>query len=97
MIRAEVSTNRVKITGHAGYGTQGNDLICAAVSMLWYAMIVKLEKEKILFQEMEEEGYCEMWLMQGSNIITEIVIDTISCGLEILEQNYPQNIFVKKL
>ena len=97
MIQVEISTDRVKIVGHAGCGTVGNDLVCAAVSMLWYTLIGKLEKDNVTFRYVEDEGYCEMWMKQKDNKDVGIVLDTIMCGLDLLQQNYPKNIFVKKL
>lgn len=96
MIIAEITNNKVLLKGHAEYAEYGKDVICAAVSMLWYAVTEKLEKEEIDFSMKEEDGYSEL-IVKTANQMTEIVLDVMRCGVELLAENYPNNIFLKKV
>ena len=39
MIRVRFEENRLTVCGHAGYAARGEDIVCAAVSALVYALI----------------------------------------------------------
>ena len=46
MIRVRFEENRLTVCGHAGYATRGEDIVCAAASMLAYTagyMLVQAE------------------------------------------------------
>lgn len=42
MINIEYDSRHLTITGHAGYDEPGKDIVCAAVSALWYSLIAKM-------------------------------------------------------
>lgn len=44
MIAVQISPNSLKIEGHAGYAKKGNDIICAAVSVLAQNLVNSLEE-----------------------------------------------------
>lgn len=95
MIEVVITKNRVCLQGHAGYAELGKDIVCAAASVLWYAVTEKLEKDKVDFRMHEESGYAEL-VIQKPNDTTETVLDTMKCGIKLLEENYPGKIFLKK-
>ena len=43
MIRAVLTPRRLTVTGHADYAPHGQDIVCAAVSALVYALMAALE------------------------------------------------------
>ena len=44
MIRVRFEENRLTVCGHAGYAARGEDIVCAAVSALVYALIGDLQE-----------------------------------------------------
>lgn len=92
--------HNIQITGHAGYGEYGQDIVCAAVSMLTYTLIMALDKipsSKISKKYNAASGY--------TSCITESLVDdpeleqrvkviheTILGGLEMLADQYPEHV-----
>lgn len=95
MITVEIGKKKLKITGHAGCGKSGNDIVCAAVSSLWYTAIGKMMEEKVRFEDKEEIGKCELQILEDSEVAGAI-LDVIRCGLEMIQMNYPKKISLKK-
>lgn len=67
MIKAYIarSNNKIrgiKVTGHAGYKKSGQDIVCAAVSVLTFGLIssleeiLKLRKDKLKYKVDQDEG-----------------------------------------
>ena len=95
MIEVAITQNRVCMQGHARYAEHGKDVVCAAASILWYAVTEKLEKDKINHKMFEKDGYAEL-VIQKPNETTATVLDTMKCGIKLLAENYPEKIFLKK-
>ena len=60
---------RFQLSGHAGFAPAGEDIVCAAVSMLVINTINSIEeftKDKIHCQA-EESGWIEAWFEMGKN------------------------------
>lgn len=88
----------ITIHGHAGY-RPGNDIVCAAVSMLTYTLAQVLK-------DMQEEGKldCEITLDCGNAEFLiypwngeelETVLQVIKTGFELLVHKYPCNVHLK--
>ena len=100
MTKATMYWNRMRleVSGHAGGGTKGNDLICAGISALISALIGSL-------QEAEQRGRCDMdydekdgearvWADPIMGCSNEIRAYFKMCmkGLRMMEQQYPENV-----
>lgn len=44
MTKIDISSKEIRISGHSGYGTYGNDIVCAAISTLSEATYNYLKK-----------------------------------------------------
>lgn len=104
MIKATINTNRIKLEGHAGYAEAGKDIVCAAVTGIWYALRTKLEKEQekgnLKLEKEELPGYLDIRIEQvavSNEKMVDEVIDTALCGFEEIAEYYPENLFVKKV
>ena len=91
-------TSRVSITGHAGSGEVGHDLVCASVSILAYTLASLVRN----FGEGVQRGVT-VDLNEGEALIScdpvedfrcsiKLVFDTICTGFELLAQEYPENV-----
>lgn len=104
MIEIDYNDRKVRIVGHAGYAEKGEDIVCAAISGLWYALLGKLEKERengiVDFSSEEEPGYakvCIEWVAKGYEEYLAEWMDTIMTGMEMMSKQYPENVLVKNV
>lgn len=88
------------IEGHAGYSTHGNDIVCAAVSILGYTWInelLVLEERKQVKNVVYEEDNGKLFVeFSGGDNAVNTAYETILTGFEALQQNYPENISLKR-
>ena len=89
MIRVECGRNKLTVSGHAGAGEYGHDLVCAAVSALVLTLcecVKKSENEKkVIVRGGSAEIFCEGM---------EKTFDVICTGLKTIEEMHPENVKV---
>ncbi len=98
MIRVKVyKSNEGKIrgfkcSGHAGYAYSGEDIVCAAVSMLVINTINSIEKfipeESFSVKTDEESGLIECRFDKDPSEKAELLLKSMVFGLETVEKNY---------
>ena len=88
------------IEGHAGYGSAGNDIVCAAVSILGYTWLNELlileERNEVQNVVHEEEDGKLIVSYEGGNDAVNTAYETILTGFEALEQNFFENITLNR-
>ncbi len=77
-------SGKIIVSGHAGAAEYGNDLVCAAASMLAIAAKKAFGDEKVRL----ESGHAELELQ------SEDAVRVIMAGYEWLEDNCPQYVKV---
>ena len=103
MIRASIyrsddAITSFQVTGHADAGPYGQDIVCAAVSVLTIAMVNGLQQvvhnDVVVNQDAENGG-----LMEIDHISTareaQVLMQTLQNGLLDIQDSYPDNIEVK--
>ena len=85
----------ITIRGHAGYSLH-NDIVCAAVSTLYYTLLEVLEKETPLSITEKTEKKGKAYLRFVSNQKTSCSFGTILTGLEMIEEEFPENVKIIK-
>ena len=90
MIRAAFGKNRLTVEGHAGYAPKGQDIVCAAVSALVYALIGTLEETENVAEVVLRPGYATVETKEKT-----AAFDLVRCGLTQLAEKYPEFIQVK--
>lgn len=90
MIRAVFSKNRLTVEGHAGYAPKGQDIVCAAVSALVYALIGTLEETENVADVILRPGYAAVEAKEET-----AAFDLMRCGLTQLADRYPDFVRVK--
>ena len=82
--------------GHAGYRNEGHDIVCAAVSILLYAMIESIDKNDICspFVAFVEKGnsFIRVKPKEKSKGKLKGILHVICKGFELLQNNFPQNV-----
>ena len=97
-------TMELEIKGHAGHGKKGKDIVCSAISTLFYTLgealyeSAEMLEEAPIFKDEEGEGYlaCTPKEEYEGNIARTYW--TILVGMEMVAQQYPKNVkfIVKK-
>lgn len=88
MIRAVFTKDRLTLTGHADYAPYGQDIVCAAVSALTYALIAALQEKDLVRELVVRSGYVTVAAQESC----EAEFAMIRCGLAQLAGRYPQNV-----
>ena len=87
---------KVKISGHAMY-SKGEDIVCAAVSTLFYSLIAALEKDSkvSVLKSSAHKGCGEISFRGGaeSRGAYKMAVE----GLSVLARQYPDNIKINKI
>jgi uncharacterized protein len=86
---------KVKVTGHAGFGKVGTDIVCAAVSAVVQTSIISITKVARVRQKIKQkQGFLESVINISkldesdlNNLI--IIINTMLTGLEEILTYYP--------
>lgn len=88
----------LEVTGHAGQDEKGHDIVCSALSMLFYTLAQALNKSEDMLKKLpiikiaDGNGYikCRPKKEYMGNIARTYW--TILCGIELLVEEYPQYI-----
>lgn len=89
---------QVKIKGHAECGEKGNDLVCCAVSTLFYTLGQSyMESERMLqkkpvFTDKDGEGFCKCVPKKEYEGNIARSLWTIIQGFMLVSANYPDNV-----
>ena len=84
MIRAVFADKEITVQGHAGYAPKGQDIVCAAVSALVYALIAALEERDNLRETVIRTGYAAIRAKEK-----DTAFDVIRGGLRQIAARYP--------
>ena len=79
MIRVRAGERRITVSGHAGHAPVGQDIVCAAVSALMYALAGYLEETEQAARSDIRRGYADC----GA------AFALVRCGMEQLAAAYP--------
>ncbi|MCD7765962.1 MAG: ribosomal-processing cysteine protease Prp [Lachnospiraceae bacterium] len=77
--------------GHADYASCGEDIVCAAVSVLALNTANSIEAltDQIFEQEIASDGgYLKMIFPEGANEKTSLLMDSLVLGLKSIQEEY---------
>ena len=94
-------TLQLDVTGHADYGKKGEDIVCSAISTLFYTLCQMLYASEEMLQappnvrQHDGEGYvwCKPKKEYEGNIA--FIYRTILVGMEMVASEYPKNVTFK--
>lgn len=107
MIIADIKRNngsifRFEFLGHANYSNHGEDIVCAAVSVLSQTALlglVEYAKIDIEYEIKDEDGFllCEIpkELDSKKRLIADSILETMYLGLLSIEESYSSHIKIK--
>ena len=96
MIKIVVDKDNIKISGHAGYGVKGSDIVCASVSSIVITSlnaIISIDENAISYKQ--DEGFIEVDIKKHEKTV-DILIDNMISMLEELEKEYKKNIKIDR-
>lgn len=96
MVKVTIDQDHITISGHAGYGAYGKDIVCAAVSgcvLTTINAILKIDETSINL--LNKEGHIELMNLK-TNKTTDKLVENMLDMLKELETNYPKNIAITR-
>lgn len=89
-----------QVKGHAGHGSYGTDIVCAAVSALTQAAVIGLEEYLELQPVVRiEEGFlnCRLpTLPEARRDQVAAILETMVLGLRAIARDYPKRIYISE-
>ena len=96
MIIITQKPGEITISGHAHYAKPGNDIVCAAVSVLVQNLICSTYKlAGYEMEATEKDGYISAIKYRDIRNMTEIertLINSFIIGVEMIAEAYPENV-----
>jgi len=82
-----------KVTGHSGYGTYGNDIVCSAVSVLAQTALLGLLKVAEADVDYKiHEGYLACAIkdagLDKKRVMCEAILETMYEGFKSIKESY---------
>jgi len=95
-----------EISGHADYAPHGEDIICAAVSILGYTALNSLTEvagvslHQLQIDIDDKKGYMKVLvdkkvIEEPTNRDVQVVLNTLAIGLETIKESYPKYITIE--
>ena len=87
-----------RVFGHAGYAEEGEDIVCAAISILTINTMNSIEaftEEEFYTTSNEEEGYIEYRVSDRPSKEATLLLNSMILGLESMVENYDDYIDLK--
>lgn len=91
MISIYEDNDRLVISGHAGAAPKGEDLVCAAVTILIHSLNAMIADEPIEV-ELAEGKYT---LRGKGSVRAQTALEMAMCGLKLLAEHYPECVKIK--
>lgn len=97
-IKFTPETLKLEVTGHAKHGKKGEDIVCAAISTLFYTLgevlhssLDMLEGEPE-FKDSKGKGIISCTPKEEYNANIVLSYRAILIGMELVANNYPKNV-----
>ncbi len=97
-IEFKPKTFTLDVTGHAEHGKKGEDIVCAAISTLFYTLSETLCNSKemlsedIVFCDEDGNGHLSCKPKEEFEANVSLIYWTILTGLELVAKNYKENV-----
>lgn len=97
-IKFEPNTFTLDISGHAEHGKKGEDIVCSAISTLFYTLAESLcrgeqmMQEDIVFFDKGGNGHISCKPKEEYEANVSLIYWTILTGMEFIANNYEKNV-----
>lgn len=102
-VKIDPTEYKVEIDGHAGYAPHGSDIVCSAVSILYFALVHTLEDKKemlidgVFLSRTGDKVSVKAMPYEGYVSVIEAVYDTFTTGIRLLTENYPDHVSLENV
>lgn len=96
--RTDDTSHSISVVGHAGYDGHGNDIVCAGVSAITYALLGWLENHRDELEYLHtsvSSGDVQVDCAGGKD--TRAVFEATVIGLEQIALKYPDHVLIEYL
>ncbi|MBR5994634.1 MAG: ribosomal-processing cysteine protease Prp [Lachnospiraceae bacterium] len=79
--------------GHAGYAEAGEDIVCAAISILTINFVNSVDLLTDSFPEVvedEKKGYLKVTIKEYDKADVQLLFNSLSLGLDNIREEYPK-------
>lgn len=92
MVDVTICKNGIKLEGHAGYHTNGSDIVCAAISTLTCNLINSLNHftDSDIEYTVKSGNVCLKWDKLEND--GKLLVESWKLGLKAVKENYPESI-----
>ena len=95
------NTFTLDVTGHAEHGKKGEDIVCSAISTLFYTLgdalfeVREMMEDDIIFSDEDGNGHisCKPKAQYEANV--SLIFWTILKGFDLVAKNYEKNVVLK--
>ena len=94
-------TLELSVIGHAEHGKEGEDIVCSAISTLFYTLGEALNQSEMMlksapiFKDEKGKGYLRCIPKKEYRGNIALTYRTILIGMELVATNYPKNVTFK--
>lgn len=91
-------TMELEVQGHAGHGKKGKDIVCSAISTLFYTLGEALWQsasmlyEEPLIKDEDGDGYIVCHPKEAYEANISLIYWTVLNGIQLVAENYPKNV-----
>lgn len=95
LIEITVDETEIRVDGHAGFGSSGQDIVCAAVSALFQTLVWSIEdlaRDKITYEFVSGRSWlnCDGGLHEGSlSEEADLLVRSFFVGVNAIQEAYP--------
>ena len=89
---------KVCITGHAEHGEKGKDIVCAAISTLFYTLaeslydVAEMLDGDMVFSDKDGNGFLKVTPKKEFEANISLIYWTILNGFDLVAKNYEKNV-----
>ena len=94
-VYADEEAMELSVSGHAGFGPRGADIVCAGISALTCTLLERLEDKGLLVDYAQDTQKGLVWLQAVPCPTSKAYMDFCLAGLCLLAESYPENICVE--
>lgn len=86
------------VSGHTGFGEEGNDIVCASLSAVTQTALLGLKnvaKADVSFTRDRRKGYLKVTVNPtdaDARLGADMILETMLCGIRDIADGYPQRI-----
>lgn len=90
---------KVAVWGHAGYSETGGDIVCAAMSILYFTLADTLKRNRDKFLDLNiEQGDGSVTIrcvpQEGYASLVDTILEMFTNGARLMHENYPNNVLL---